>query len=677
MSALLERFIHTFQKAIDAEMAAMRQRLGSFEVPLGAGRRLDSGEEEGDKVYLFQLLQPSDKLALQMECTLRSEAGETLVTVADLNQAEVTLRSERPVSLDAAGYILVIYPWFLYERLKDALASLPAPADFYPETALRLFGQEQPHQQPRPLHTQITGLNASQLRAVQLCSDSNLAFVWGPPGTGKTTTLGHIVAELLGQGQRILITSTTNAAVDQALANLAGQPGMRPVFELGQIIRLGQVSGETFGTGLSETVRRLNTAKQARLEQLRARLRLAERQIEQCETLLVKLATITRPVQLDLFQEIRSAALTAWDLTPVFGEKLAGRIAALAADRQQDRLAGRRQRLERVIELSRQQAAQIGQELRRQESGVVQKTRVILATMTNVYLSRLLQAERFDTVIVEEAGMAILPTLFYCAALARHKIIMVGDPQQLPPIVQSRDDYVYRAMGRNIFEVTAQKPWTEVTRVMLDIQYRMHPVIGDLVSRLFYEGQLRHGENTAARAEIAAKQPYPGAPLIVVDTAGRTTAATEAGSFSRFNEVTAQLCIDLAVEAVRAGIESVAIITPYVAQSRLIRQLLARFQREAAAIECRTVHRFQGGERDMVILDTADTAPLAPGVLLTGASPGAGAANLLNVSLSRARGKLVILADVAYFRRTTPGSLINDLLAQAGQAGILVFLPRQ
>jgi hypothetical protein len=73
-----------------------------------------------------------------------------------------------------------------------------------------------------------------------------------------------------------------------------------------------------------------------------------------------------------------------------------------------------------------------------------------------------------------------------------------------------------------------------------------------------------------------------------------------------------------------------------------------------------------------VILDTVDTTPLTPGVLLTDQSPFSSAKNLLNVSLSRARGKLIIVADVAYFNRTAPGSLINELLAQAIQAGVQV-----
>jgi superfamily I DNA and/or RNA helicase len=298
---------------------------------------------------------------------------------------------------------------------------------------------------------------------------------------------------------------------------------------------------------------------------------------------------------------------------------------------------------------------------------------VILATMTNVYMSSLLQEERFDCVIIEEAGMAILPTVFYCAAMARKKVIMIGDPQQLPPIVQSNADYVYRAMGRNIFDVaTTNSLKADEIMVMLDTQYRMHPVIGDLVSRLFYDGKLRNSKNTTERSSITAKKPYPDAPLVVLDTRHHTTCAVREGSYSRFNEHTAQVCLDLAVEAVKGGIESVAIITPYAAQSRLIRQLLSKEQETMKYVECQTIHRFQGSERDLVILDTVDTVPLSPGMLLSGNSTRSQSRNLINVSISRAKGKLIVIADVAYFRKNSPKGIINDVLLQAIQAGIRV-----
>jgi superfamily I DNA and/or RNA helicase len=674
MPPLLDKFIASFQKAITAEMEAMRQRLGPFEIPLAELKVLELDDSSTEKFYSFKILSPNDKLALQAECTLRCDADELLVTITGIEQAEVTLRSERKINPNCQNYTLTIYPWFLYEKLKLALEALLTSDAFFVTNALLLFGKGTPHQQPRPLQARHLGLNPSQRQAVQLCSDSNLAFIWGPPGTGKTTTLAHIVSELLSQEQRILITSTTNAAVDQALASLVKLADMQQSFERGQVVRIGQAGAETFGAGLAEVVQQLNAQTQRRLERLRQRHQQLRHQLEQCRLILEKLEANVQPLQLGLFHEPKQETLSPIDLTAVFSANYAHNIMRLSLEQQQALLKRRQARLETALALCQAKITHYNQELRASEGAVVQRARVILATMTNVYLSSLLNPERFDVVIAEEAGMAILPSLFYCAALARAKLIMVGDPKQLPPIVQSRDDYVYKAMGRNIFEIAAQNPAYDETVVMLDTQYRMHPTIGNLVSALFYDGKLRHGENTAGRITIAERAPYPGAPLVVLDTARQTRCAAEDGGFSRYNEKSAQLCSTLALEAVRAGVESVAIITPYVAQSRLIRQQLSRYRHEARQIDCQTVHRFQGGERDLVIFDTVDASPLPPGVLLAGQAPTASSSNLINVSISRARGKLIIISDVAYFQHHSPRGIITGMLAQAIQAGVRVTL---
>lgn len=673
MQTLLKKFITSFQKAITVEMEAMRQRLGPFEVPLTGGKALKDREDERWKFYTFKILKSNDKLVVQAECTLVYEKGEMLVTITELSQDRVTLRSERAIDVTYPPYTLVIYPWFLYERLKQALDTLGSAQDFFVSHALMVFGKQPSQKQPQPLLAEHPGLNASQQQAIQLCSDSTLAFVWGPPGTGKTTTLGHIVTELLRQGHRILMTSTTNAAVDQALAKLAALNDAQQYFEQGRILRIGQTTAETFGTTLHHVMKRQTAKMQIRMNTLRKRVREIHQHIEKCGRILEMLQPDVQHVQTDLFRAVKINTIAIRDLQPVFSAKFARNILELPITQQQAIVMRRQKRLFLLQELCRTRMKQYGEAMRKKETAIVQQARVVLATMTNVYMSSLLQEERFDTVIVEEAGMAILPTVFYCAALARKKVILVGDPQQLPPIVQSNADYVYRAMGRNIFEVaTANSQQAEQTIIMLDTQYRMHPVIAGLVSRLFYEGKLRNGENTDERNLIAMKPPYPKAPLVVIDTESQTTCAVQDGSYSRFNEETAQVCVNLALEAVRSGIESVAIITPYAAQSRLIRQQLTQVQKEQQQIECRTVHRFQGGERDLVVLDTVDTQPLSPGVLLAGRSARSSSQNLINVSISRARGKLIIVSDVAYFQKNSPKSILNAVLRHAAQFGIQI-----
>ncbi len=140
-------------------MEAMRRRLGSFEVPLGEGKVLDGMDSDKGKLYRFKILKPNEKLVLQAECTLRYGGSELLVTITDISQTEITLSSHRNIGLNDDDYTLLIYPWFLYERLKIVLETLLDSDDFYIPNALLLFGQgqgvDQIHKTSQPLQAKI------------------------------------------------------------------------------------------------------------------------------------------------------------------------------------------------------------------------------------------------------------------------------------------------------------------------------------------------------------------------------------------------------------------------------------------------------------------------------------------------------------------------------------------
>lgn len=113
----------------------------------------------------------------------------------------------------------------------------------------------------------------------------------------------------------------------------------------------------------------------------------------------------------------------------------------------------------------------------------------------------------FDTVIVDEAARANPLDLFIPMSMASRRIILVGDDRQLPHMLEpdiegqlqeehQLTEQQLQAFKSSLFErmrlklqelQELQKPGETPRVVMLDTQFRMHPVLGDFVSRQFYE----------------------------------------------------------------------------------------------------------------------------------------------------------------------------------------------
>ena len=96
----------------------------------------------------------------------------------------------------------------------------------------------------------------------------------------------------------------------------------------------------------------------------------------------------------------------------------------------------------------------------------------------------------FDYVIVDEAAKATFPELAVSLNKAR-KIILVGDHQQLPPVLDTEliRDNREKIDEENLMEGIFEKLYDmfpEGNKHRLTVQYRMHPTIGTLISHVFY-----------------------------------------------------------------------------------------------------------------------------------------------------------------------------------------------
>jgi superfamily I DNA and/or RNA helicase len=197
------------------------------------------------------------------------------------------------------------------------------------------------------------------------------------------------------------------------------------------------------------------------------------------------------------------------------------------------------------------------------------------------------------------------------------RFVLIGDDRQLPPVVRTR------SLAHSMFE--RLKPETPFI-TLLNTQYRMHSQIMDVSNRLFYEGRLRSGVSDHERV------PVDGMPVVFIPV--------ESNVDGRSNLSEAHVVVELVRSFLRdqglpAG--SIGVVSPFRAQVVLLRQMLGETK-----VTVDTVERFQGGERDIMILSFVRSR--GTGFVFDD--------RRLNVAITRARRKLVLVAHPELFRKS-------------------------
>jgi DNA replication ATP-dependent helicase Dna2 len=268
--------------------------------------------------------------------------------------------------------------------------------------------------------------------------------------------------------------------------------------------------------------------------------------------------------------------------------------------------------------------------------------RVVGATLFS--LKAVWEEDVFDVVVVDEAAQIPL-TYASCALLAAPRHVLVGDHRQLGPIVQGRHSDLLAA--RSVFEHLA----AIYPPALLKTTYRMNAGVNDFPSRVFYDGQLVPEARTAnARFPHVAGGPYdqlfdperPAVLALVAHEGFRTRCLPEA-------QVVAGIVLDRIVRQ-RGDPGDIAVVSPFRAQLRLIRTLVKRGL-DAAGVAATlpvidTVERIQGQERELVVVSLVASDP---DHLAGEAAAFFYSGNRLNVTITRARTKLIVVASPLVF----------------------------
>lgn len=427
-------------------------------------------------------------------------------------------------------------------------------------------------------------LNTSQVQAIEFAlSAEDVAIIHGPPGTGKTTTLVELIRQITQKGGRVLAVASSNLAVDNLLERLiaAGE----------NAIRLGHPA---------------------------------------------RVTPEAREHTLDLLVEHHPDVKIAQKLTRDAHSlrRQASKYFRVKPD------PNYRQSLREESKQMLNEARQIEEQV---VSSILNGARVVCATATGLDPERL-RGNRFEWVIMDEASQSTEPAA-WIALQYGERLVLAGDPCQLPPTVLSneaaRGGFNISMMERMLrLQTEANGKQPDLSR-LLSVQYRMHEDIMRFSSDVFYEGQLQADE--AVRTALLADLPHVQADTLTtsaihfIDTAGASyDEEPEPDGESRMNPLEAELVVKKVNELLVQGVaaEQVAVISPYSAQVKLLRQKLNQ------TLEIDSVDGFQGREKDVIVVSLVRSNPEGEVGFLADT-------RRMNVALTRAKRKLVVIGDSA------------------------------
>ncbi len=643
------------EEEIEAVAADLSRRRLDRPIPALSGRL--RGEAGTGHRYTFQIAGGTYDIRADDRVRIHAGGREALGTVHRFDRTLGLLQAVSPEWLGERldGAELEFDPTWLLRELSQRLAEVGRdPEDFFPDTVLGAFGRRPPSLGREPARLESSeDLNEPQRDALERVLGSSAQLVWGPPGTGKSRLVARAALELSVRG-RVLVAATTNGAVDEIARRLASvaDPAM---LDRDRIIRVGFDLGAAPDTRID-----LGAVLARRIEGGAGGV---DRTLAEHEGRL----------------GARPPAGGRGEAPVLSPYARAGRLLALARSRND---------AESARSLGRAML-----EIARQAERALEEADIVLTTFARLSIREELRELRFESLLIDEASTAPLPYVALAASRVAGPAIAVGDFQQLPPVVSSTAPAAVRWLRTDLFreagvvdeasslpslpsEPSLPSP-NDGLCAMLDLQYRMAPDIRELVSEFFYGGRLRDAPEIAERAaegtgHVARPAAAGGAtagPVTVLDTSGLDP-RVERVDGSRRNRTHAEAVADFVGAAASGGIGDIAVVSPYRAQTRHLSDLVRRRLGRAAPanLEVSTIHRFQGREKRLVIIDTVDAPPGRSWFL--DERRNRDFPRLLNVALSRARERLVIVATVAGLRRTLPReALLNRLIAHVEQSG--------
>ncbi|XP_054704506.1 probable helicase senataxin isoform X1 [Grus americana] len=495
-----------------------------------------------------------------------------------------------------------------------------------------------------------------------------ICLIHGPPGTGKSKTIVGFLFRVLRQNtrnekatqktnskikpNRFLVCAPSNAAVDELMKKIIVafkekcQNRQEPLGNCGDIklVRLGAekaINSEVRGFSLDKQVEH----------------RMKRKPADGDQDIQKKKAALDQ--QLDMLSRQRAMHRC---------EKRESQL----LDDEIGRLSKERQQLASQLKEVRGHSQKV-------QVDIILESDIICCTLSTSGGSLLESAfwrqglDPFSCVIVDEAGQScevetLIPLIHRC-----NKLVLVGDPRQLPPTVKSvkaqeygYDQSLMARLHRHLEEQVQKNVLRSLPVVQLTVQYRMHPDICLFPSNYVYGRALKTDKATE---ENRCSSEWPFQPYLIFDV-GDGREERDNDSFSNPQEVKLVMELIRTIKEKRKdlGLRRIGIITPYSAQKKKIQEQLDRVFKNNSPGEVDTVDAFQGREKDCIIV-TCVRANSTKGSIGFLAS-----LQRLNVTITRARFSLFILGRLKTLMENKDW---NELIQDAQKRGAIIKTSEQ
>ncbi|WP_103665446.1 DEAD/DEAH box helicase [Gracilimonas amylolytica] len=641
---MIKKVIQQAIDAIEKEIVAVRETPSTDVLFTGELEKI-SGE------YIYSFESQNRGLRFAEEIRAKVDSKEYKVHIVEFKDKKVRLEFPENVGSRIDEVFLEWENDFVLKKMEEHLFKLQDKAEEVPQLKALLEPDEHFKVYQDSVQIQVDDLrNAAQKDAIEKSLKNNILYVWGPPGTGKTATLGYIVANLLNQNKRVLFVSNTNRAVDVGLLSVINALyEIDPAFDLQNTTRFGEAALDD-----------------KRLEDI-----LFEHQVK------TKLdGRKADAVQLsNLLSNYEKLQETVDDLMRN-GEEVPEKMdleCQLAANKM-DEYGGKE-----AVEI------EIDRLLNLNERYELKKKQLVATTLAKVCTSELFYNISYDAVVVDEGSMAGIPYMLLMAGKSKQHLVVAGDPMQLPPIAITDHPKSRDFLEQDIFTYVSKSESTEDLfnwhdfnpnfTSFFDTQYRMKDDLAGVISSVFYEGRLKSGKPADGRDLDNGES----SSVALIDSAKyNPVLEQESGEkgFKPVNEVHMRL-IEESVKRLTKNHTSddIGIIVPFRNSVYKVRNHL--WEKGYREVEVGTIHTFQGREKPVIIFDTVMSGEWQNGGMrhysvrpFDEKKNGLSVPRLLNVAFSRSKELLVIIADMGHVQKVYGSKFLGRLLGSVQKISI-------